>query len=114
MVLWAFRTLKFRIVKIEVPEACNVTLEIIHFIKTMEDLCEALVNAFPEIKSDVGFCEASAPQINKSLFGPSIFSFPLQNYFATKSFPACTCMGGTETGIKLNFMAKERVILKSF
>jgi adenosine/AMP kinase len=32
-----------------------------HFIKTAEDLYEALVNSVPNIKFGVGFCEASGP-----------------------------------------------------
>lgn len=46
-------------VKVEVPENCNVILGTAHFIKTVEDLYEALVNAVPSIKFGVGFCEAS-------------------------------------------------------
>ena len=46
-------------VKIEVPENCNVILGTAHFIKTVEDLYEALVNAVPGIKFGIGFCEAS-------------------------------------------------------
>ena len=45
--------------KIEVPENCNVILGTAHFIKTVEDLYEALVNAVPGIKFGIGFCEAS-------------------------------------------------------
>jgi hypothetical protein len=32
-----------------------------HFIKTIEDLYEALVNAVPNIKFGIGFCESSGP-----------------------------------------------------
>jgi adenosine/AMP kinase len=32
-----------------------------HFIKTVEDLHEALVNAVPTIKFGIGFCESSGP-----------------------------------------------------
>lgn len=48
-------------VKVEVPEGCNVILGTAHFIKTVEDIYEALVNAVPGIKFGVGFCEASGP-----------------------------------------------------
>jgi adenosine/AMP kinase len=53
--------LEFKIVKIEVPEGCNVILGMAHFIKTIEDLYEALVNAVPNIKFGIGFCESSGP-----------------------------------------------------
>jgi adenosine/AMP kinase len=48
-------------VKIAVPEECNVMLGMAHFIKTVEDLYEALVNSVPNIQFGVGFCESSGP-----------------------------------------------------
>ncbi len=48
-------------VKIEVPKDCNVVLGMAHFIKTAEDLYEALVNSVPDIKFGIGFCESSGP-----------------------------------------------------
>jgi len=53
--------LEFKIVEIEVPKECNVILGMSHFIKTVEDLYEALVNAVPNIKFGIGFCESSGP-----------------------------------------------------
>jgi hypothetical protein len=53
--------LEFKTVKIEVPEDCNVVLGMAHFIKTVEDLYEALVNSVPNIKFGIGFCESSGP-----------------------------------------------------
>jgi adenosine/AMP kinase len=52
---------EFKTVKIEVPKDCNVILGMAHFIKTVEDLYEALVNAVPNIKFGIGFCESSGP-----------------------------------------------------
>ena len=46
-------------VRIEKPEAVNFILGQTHFIKTVEDVHEALVNAVPGIKFGVAFCEAS-------------------------------------------------------
>jgi adenosine/AMP kinase len=46
-------------VKIEKPENINFILGQSHFIKTIEDLHEALVNTVPGIKFGVAFCEAS-------------------------------------------------------
>jgi adenosine/AMP kinase len=57
---------KFEIVKIEMPEECNLVLGTAHFIKTVEDLYEALVNAVPGIKFGIGFCEASGPCLVRS------------------------------------------------
>jgi len=46
-------------VRIEKPEAINFILGQTHFIKTVEDAHEALVNAVPGIKFGLAFCEAS-------------------------------------------------------
>lgn len=46
-------------VKIDKPEDINFILGQSHFIKTVEDVHEALVNAVPGIKFGVAFCEAS-------------------------------------------------------
>ena len=48
-------------VKIEPPKDCNTILGMAHFIKTAEDLYEALVNSIPNIKFGLGFCESSGP-----------------------------------------------------
>jgi adenosine/AMP kinase len=48
-------------IKIDKPEDSNVILGQSHFIKTVEDVHEALVNAVPGIKFGVAFCEASGP-----------------------------------------------------
>jgi len=53
--------LELKTVKIEMPEDCNVILGVAHFIKTIEDLYEALVNGVPGIKFGIGFCESSGP-----------------------------------------------------
>jgi adenosine/AMP kinase len=55
------RMLEFKTVKVDVPENCNVILGMAHFIKTIEDLYEALINAVPNIKFGIGFCESSGP-----------------------------------------------------
>ena len=55
------KLLEFKIVKIEVPEDCNVILGMAHFIKTVEDIYEALVNSVPDVKFGIGFCESSGP-----------------------------------------------------
>ena len=48
-------------VKIETPEDANVIIGQTHFIKSAEDLYEALINSAPTIKFGVSFCEASGP-----------------------------------------------------
>jgi uncharacterized protein len=46
-------------VSIDKPEPINFILGQSHFIKTVEDIHEALVNAVPGIKFGLAFCEAS-------------------------------------------------------
>ena len=46
-------------VKIQKPEAINFILGQTHFIKSVEDIHEALVGAVPGIKFGLAFCEAS-------------------------------------------------------
>jgi adenosine/AMP kinase len=48
-------------VRFDLPEGANLVLGQSHFIKTAEDLFEALVNTVPGIKFGVAFCEASGP-----------------------------------------------------
>ncbi len=49
------------LVPIENPDGLNVILGQTHFIKTAEDVHEALINAVPGIRFGVAFCEASGP-----------------------------------------------------
>ncbi|MFA7408507.1 MAG: adenosine-specific kinase [Anaerolineaceae bacterium] len=46
-------------IRIEKPEEINFILGQSHFIKTVEDIHEALVSSVPEIKFGLAFCEAS-------------------------------------------------------
>jgi len=52
---------ELKTVKIDPPKDCNTILGMAHFIKTAEDLYEALVNSVPTIKFGLGFCESSGP-----------------------------------------------------
>jgi len=53
--------MEIREVEVENPEHLNVIVGQTHFIKTAEDLYEALVNAVPGIQFGLAFCEASGP-----------------------------------------------------
>ena len=46
-------------VRLEIPEGANIILGTSHFIKTVEDLYEALVNTVPQMKFGIAFNEAS-------------------------------------------------------
>jgi len=48
-------------VKVEFPENANVVIGQTHFIKTAEDLYEAIISTVPQVKFGLAFCEASGP-----------------------------------------------------
>ena len=50
-------------VAIEKPDDLNVVIGQAHFIKTVEDLYEALVGSSPHLRFGVAFCEASGPRL---------------------------------------------------
>jgi uncharacterized protein len=47
--------------KIELPTDAQLILAQSHFVKTVDDVSECLVNCVPNIKYGVAFCEASGP-----------------------------------------------------
>jgi len=51
------------IVEIDKPSDVNVILGQTHFIKSVEDIYEAMVNSVPGIKFGVAFCEASGDRL---------------------------------------------------
>ncbi len=51
------------IVPVVVPEAVNLILGQSHFVKTVEDLYEALVGTSPHLRFGLAFCEASGPRL---------------------------------------------------
>ena len=53
--------MQLSIVEIAKPADANVIIGQAHFIKTVEDVYEALVQAVPNIKFGLAFCEASGP-----------------------------------------------------
>ena len=55
--------MELKMVTIEKPEEVNFILGQSHFIKTVEDIHEALVGAVPGIEFGVAFCEASGPSL---------------------------------------------------
>lgn len=52
---------ELKTIKIEIPEETNVILGMSHFIKSVEDLYEALAESSTGIKFGIAFCEASGP-----------------------------------------------------
>jgi adenosine/AMP kinase len=56
-------TLNLAVIPIQKPEEINLILGQAHFIKTIEDLHEALVTAVPGIRFGLAFCESSGPAL---------------------------------------------------
>jgi adenosine/AMP kinase len=55
--------MELELVPLENPEGLNLILGQAHFIKTVEDLHEAMVNAVPGIRFGLAFCEASGKRL---------------------------------------------------
>lgn len=50
---------KTHVVQLDIPGDCNIIVGQSHFIKTVEDIFEALVTSSPGLEFGVAFCEAS-------------------------------------------------------
>ncbi len=50
---------KWELVQLDFPSDCNIILGQSHFIKTVEDLFEALATSSPALQFGIAFCEAS-------------------------------------------------------
>jgi adenosine/AMP kinase len=51
--------MELKTVRLEIPENCNIIVGQSHFIKTVEDIYEAIVNTVPQMKFGIAFNEAS-------------------------------------------------------
>jgi adenosine/AMP kinase len=51
--------MELKAIRLEIPENGNIILGQSHFIKTVEDLYEAIVNSVPQMKFGIAFNEAS-------------------------------------------------------
>jgi hypothetical protein len=52
-------------IRLEIPENGNLIVGQSHFIKTVEDIYEAIVNTVPQMKFGVAFNEASGPCLTR-------------------------------------------------
>ena len=55
--------MELKLIRVENPDALNLILGQSHFIKTVEDLYEALAGAIPGLRFGLAFCEASGPAL---------------------------------------------------
>jgi adenosine/AMP kinase len=72
-----------KIVKIENPQQLNLILGQSHFIKTVEDMHEAIVSTVPGAKFGLAFCEASdLCLVRHSGTDPELLELAQKNAFA--------------------------------
>ena len=75
--------MEFTTIQIENPDALNLVLGQSHFIKTVEDMHEALVTAVPGIQFGLAFCEASGHTlVRASGNDPALIELAKKNAFA--------------------------------
>lgn len=55
--------MELKIIKMETPEDCNLILGQSHFIKTVEDIYEAMTTSTPTVKFGLAFCESSGERL---------------------------------------------------
>lgn len=55
--------MELQLVRIEKPEDVNLILGQSHFIKTVDDLHEALAGSSPHLRFGLAFCESSGPRL---------------------------------------------------
>lgn len=72
--------LSWDVVTVDKPDDVNVVIGQAHFIKTVDDLHEALVGVSPSLKFGVAFCEASGPRlVRRSSNDPELVDLATRN-----------------------------------
>ena len=72
--------MELRAVAIDKPEDLNFILGQSHFIKTVEDLHETLVQSSPGIRFGIAFCESSGPRlVRRSGNDPELVDLAVRN-----------------------------------
>ncbi|MCS7240775.1 MAG: adenosine-specific kinase [Candidatus Bipolaricaulota bacterium] len=75
--------MEIRVVRIEKPAEVNLILGQAHFIKTVEDLHEAMVSSVPGARFGLAFCESSGPALVRwSGTDPELVDLAKRNAFA--------------------------------
>jgi uncharacterized protein len=74
---------RLELVDVENPEALNLILGQSHFVKTVEDLHEALAGAVPQLRFGIAFCEASGPRlVRRTGTDPELLELATRNALA--------------------------------
>jgi len=73
-------TIELRVVPVENPEELNLILGQSHFIKTIDDLHQALAGAVPQLRFGIAFCESSGPRlVRRSGNDPELVELAVRN-----------------------------------
>lgn len=76
-------TLSWDVVTVDKPDDLNVVIGQSHFIKTVEDLHEALAGTSPALRFGLAFCEASGPRlVRRSGNDPDLVDLAVRNALA--------------------------------
>ncbi|MFA7513373.1 MAG: adenosine-specific kinase, partial [Mycolicibacterium vanbaalenii] len=76
-------SLSWDVVSVDKPDGLNVVIGQAHFIKTVEDLHEALVGVSPVLRFGLAFCEASGPRlVRRSGNDPDLVEMAARNALA--------------------------------
>jgi adenosine/AMP kinase len=59
------KSMNLHAIRMEIPSDGNLVLGQSHFIKTVEDIFEAIVNTVPQMKFGIAFNEASGPCLTR-------------------------------------------------
>ena len=75
--------LSWDVVSVDKPDDLNVVIGQAHFIKTADDLHEALVGVSPSLRFGLAFCEASGPRlVRRSGNDPDLVELAVRNALA--------------------------------
>jgi len=88
-------SVELKTIKIEKPTEVNFILAQSHFIKTVEDCYETLVEAVPGIKFGLAFCEASGEKkIRKAGTDEEMINLAVKNAEKVGNRQQKTCRNG--------------------
>ena len=75
--------MELKTVRIDKPDELNVILGQAHFIKTVEDVYEALGGSSPHLRFGIGFCESSGPRlVRRAGNDPELVEMAVRNALA--------------------------------
>ena len=75
--------MELKTVHIDKPDELNVILGQAHFIKTVEDVYEALAGSSPHLRFGIAFCESSGPRlVRRAGNDPELVELAVRNALA--------------------------------